>query len=82
LGQSLLRLHRSLEQSQEQEQHVDSQFATWQENWLSRRDQITSRLAIIESQLQQLAGKNDTRPRLSVVGVPDDADEMTGMGVC
>ena len=80
IGQSLIRLQRNLEQTRHEEDQVESMFNTWQEKWSNRRDQIARRLELIETQLESLAGDADDSPRLAVVGVPPDADEMTSMG--
>ena len=82
LGESLIHIHFSLEQTRQEEQRVDNLFLAWQEKWSSRRDQIVKRLELIETQLEELARKETRPPRLSVVGLPHDAHEMTSMSPC
>ncbi len=77
LGKSLVQIHVCLEQTRQKEQNVDNLFLAWQEKWSSRRDQIAQRLALIESQLDELALKEDRTPRFSVIGMPHDAHEQS-----
>lgn len=67
VGESLRRLHQHLEQTRTVEQHLENQFETWQEKWSSRREQISQRLTVIDSQLEQLVQSNRPRPQLSLV---------------
>lgn len=76
LGQTLIRLHAAVEQNRRHEHHIDGVFTDWQQSWSNRREQIARRLASIESQLEQLAADApDSRPRLSVVGLPPEYEE-------
>ena len=79
LGRSLVRLHRNLEHNRDEEARVDSLFSSWQQKWSNRRDQIARRLALIETQLDQLAEETEQPPRLAVVGVPVDAEQISSM---
>jgi len=81
LGRSLVHLHRNLEHNRNEEARVESLFVSWQKKWSNRRDQIASRLKMIETQLEQLAEQTEPEqpPRLAVVGVPLDAEHMTSM---
>ena len=73
LGQSLIHLHCSIEQTRQEQNRVDGQFLAWQEKWSNRHDQIAQRLESIESQLEGITPTNDSLPRLSIVGMPNDA---------
>ena len=77
LGNSLMRIHKGLEQTQHQEEQVENLFRSWQEKWSTRREQISRRLELIEAQLDSLARKQDHSPRLSIVRAPYEADDMT-----
>ena len=77
LGQSLLRLYRSLPQNRDHQDHVDSVFALWQSRWTEHRDQIAHRLSLIEAQLEKLDTQAESPLRLALIGVPSDAKEMT-----
>ncbi|MGE3316696.1 MAG: hypothetical protein AB7O26_16385 [Planctomycetaceae bacterium] len=79
LGQSLLRLHQTLEQGRAAEEGVETLLSSWQKKWSTRRDEIANRLELIEQQLDELGRPSTAGPRLSIVGVPIDADQMTGM---
>jgi len=79
LGQSLLRLHRTLEQSRTEQENVESLMKSWQARWSTRRDEIARRLELIESQLQQMGRSAPPAPRLSVVGAPADGGEKSSM---
>jgi hypothetical protein len=76
LGQSLLRLERSLAKSRQSEQRADIVLAQWRERWLEHRDRIAQRLELIESQFEQLTGEGSNNPpKLSVVGVVSEYDD-------
>jgi septation ring formation regulator EzrA len=77
LGRSLVRLHRNLERNRNEEARVESLYVSWQEKWSNRRDQIARRLALIETQLDQLAEQTERPPRLAVVGAPLDAEQIS-----
>jgi chromosome segregation ATPase len=79
LGQSLVRLHRSMEQTRRHEAHVESLFESWQAKWSDRRAQISRHLQQIETQLDTLAHPADSKPRLSIMGQPTSGD-MVAMG--
>lgn len=79
LGQSLMRLHQTLEQGREAEEGVESLLSNWQKKWSARRDEISNRLELIEKQLDEMGRPMTSAPKLSIVGVPHDADQMTGM---
>jgi len=68
VGESLRRLQQHLEAARRSEDQVEKQFEAWQEKWSSRRDQIAQRLALIDSQLEQLVQTNPPKPQLSLVG--------------
>jgi hypothetical protein len=80
LSDSLLRLHRTIEQSRVTEQSAEHQFHQWQERWSNRREQISRRLELIDKQLESLVAINQVtinqvnlhraRPQLSVVAAP------------
>src|SRR4029077_10986833 len=76
LGATLLRLQQNLEQTQKVDNQAEVQFRSWQEKWSSRRDQIAQRLALIDSQLEQLVQNNRQRPQLSLVGAAVEGDEL------
>ena len=80
LGQSLLRLHNHMQQNRQQET-VETAYTAWRDSWSHCNDQLAWRLELIESKLDDLARRAESEPacRLSVVGVPADADEMTAM---
>ena len=80
LGRSLLRLHRRMEQTREEEARVEHLFRHWEESWSNRRDELARRLEMLEDQLAHL-GEPSTPPppRLAVVRFPPDAAEMIGM---
>lgn len=79
LGQSLMRLHNSMEQNRNDDMNVQSLFESWQQQWSSRRTQIARRLELIENQLENLSDHPKPAPRLAVVGMPADAAEMASM---
>jgi len=79
LGQSLIRLHQSLEQNRHCDMNIQSLFESWQQKWSSRRAQIARRLELIENQLEDLSDHPKPAPRLAVVGVPADGGEMASM---
>ena len=72
IGASLRRLNHTLESTGRLENQVADQFASWQEKWSSRRDQISERLSVIDSQLEQLVQHHMRRPQLSVVTHADE----------
>ena len=72
IGASLRRLHNTLETTGRLEYEMADQFAAWQQKWSSRRDQIAQRLAVIDSQLEQLVQNHLRRPQLSVVTASED----------
>ena len=78
LGESLLRLHRRLEQSRDEENQGENLFRIWQMKWFGRRDQISRRLELVESQLKKVSQTGTTRVRLSVVGTPGDEQNASG----
>ena len=74
-SESLLRLHRCLQQARNDEARVETMFRAWQKQWLDRREQIAHRLEMIESQLSRIAPsaeKKASSPQLVVFGVPRD----------
>jgi hypothetical protein len=79
LGQSLMRLHQTLEQGRVAEDGVESLLSSWQKKWSARRDEIANRLELIEKQLDEMGRPMSSTPKLTVVGVPHDGDQMTGM---
>jgi hypothetical protein len=79
LGRSLLRLHRRMEQTREEEARVETLFQHWEESWSSHRDELTRRLEMLEHQLAHLGEPAVPAPRLSVVRFPPDAAEMRSM---
>jgi len=76
LGESLLRLHRRLEESRDEQSEGENLFRIWQMKWFGRRDQISRRLELVESQLQGVPRRGTTTVRLSVFGAPG-GDEQT-----
>ena len=68
LGASLLRLHGLAHDENREDTQTNNLFAQWQQQWSGRRDQIASRLQIIESRLQDLR-TDSPRPRLNLVGI-------------
>ena len=72
IGASLRRLQHTLESTGRMESQAADQFASWQEKWSSRRDQISQRLSVIDSQLEQLVQHHMRRPQLSVVTHADE----------
>jgi len=81
LGESLLRLHRRLEESRDEESRGENLFRIWQMKWFGRRDQISRRLELVESQLQRVSQQGTTTVRLSVVGAPGDDEPTSGTGL-
>ncbi|NOX56866.1 MAG: hypothetical protein GXP27_20980 [Planctomycetes bacterium] len=79
LGDSLIRIHNEVQQAKDQEQRIDDLFEQWQGQWKRRREQIAERLEVIERQLQPVDPSGDQTPRLAVVGVPSDAQNMAAM---
>ncbi len=73
LGQSLLRLHNSLDQGRQEDEAVETLLTSWQKRWATRRDEIARRLEMIERQLDQMARAKEPAPRLSLAIVPADA---------
>ena len=70
-----------MEQIRQEENHVATLFVAWQKKWFRRRDQISRRLELIESQLERMARQRvDAAPQLAVIGVPSDADEGASPG--
>ena len=82
LGQSLLRLQQSMEQTRAEETRVESLFRSWQAKWSDQRDALSERLRSLESQLDRLTAEaaRAPAPRLTLVAFPPDADDMLGMG--
>lgn len=82
LGQSLLRLHHTLEMGRAAEEGVAGLLNSWQKKWSARREEIANRLEMIEQQLDKMGRPTqfESGPRLSVVGIPFDADQMASMG--
>lgn len=76
LGASLMRLHGLAKVENREDSQPDNLFAQWQQQWSGRRDQIASRLQIIESRLQDLSPDNP-RPRLNLVGIPLEDEAAT-----
>ncbi len=72
LGESLLRLQHSLEQTRSSERTAEDQFQNWQERWMERREQISRRLELIDRQLEALVQSYQHRPHLSVVAHSHD----------
>lgn len=72
LGESLLRLQHSLEQTRSSERTAEDQFQNWQERWMERREQISRRLELIDRQLEALVQSYRHRPHLSVVAHSHD----------
>jgi hypothetical protein len=77
LGESLIRLHQHLQENNREDAQVESLFDSWQRRWSSRRDQITSRLKMIETALERLAGAPAPSPRFSVINTPCEPDDLT-----
>jgi uncharacterized membrane protein YgaE (UPF0421/DUF939 family) len=75
LGESLLRLHRNLDQTRTTEQDAEDQFHQWQERWSDRKEQISRRLELIDRQLENLVQMHQRRPQLSVVAAQSHDDE-------
>lgn len=75
LGESLLRLQHNLAQSRHIGVLSEDQFQAWQERWSAHREQIASRLELIDLQLEMLVRDNDQQPQLSVVGTAPHDDE-------
>ena len=81
LGQSLLCLHQSMEQTRLEETRAETAFTAWQEKWSSGRDRISKRLALIESQLADFARQSEPENafQLSVVRFVPESDEPVSM---
>ena len=75
IGESLIRLHQNLEQNRRNEACGESLFDSWQRRWSSRRDQIASRLQMIEEQLERLTGDAGPAARFSIVGELQETDD-------
>jgi hypothetical protein len=66
LGRVLARLRRNVAQSQQLEDSMERQFAAWQSRWAERKQQIASRLSLIDAELERLMPA-PARPQLAVV---------------
>ena len=73
LGDSLVRLHRELERTRQEECRCDNSFREWQAQWSKRRDLLSRRLQLIDDQLCKVADGESETPRFSLVGIPADA---------
>jgi hypothetical protein len=81
LGQSLLRLHHTLEDSRDEEKSVETLLSSWQKRWSTRRDEIARRLETIERQLEQVGRLSQPAPRLSLVPGPVDLESARSQRV-
>lgn len=81
IGASLRRLNSVLESSGRQEEEMADQFSAWQSKWSNRRDQIAQRLAVIDSQLEQLVQNHLRRPQLSVVTAAEELAGVEGLAL-
>ena len=81
LGDSLIRLHKNIEQTRQREDQLEEMFENWQLRWSRRRDQIMGRLEMIESHLQEINKPNQEQsaPHLSIVGSTVDRDDVRSM---
>jgi len=81
-GNARIRLHQSLDQPGEDDgaDAVDELLIAWQSRWSDQRDATARKLAAIEAHLQKLATREQSKLRLSIVGTPPNADQITAMG--
>ncbi|MEX0702880.1 MAG: hypothetical protein WD069_12360 [Planctomycetales bacterium] len=80
LGDSLIRLHRSLDAVRREEDRADDLFETFRRRWWKGRRRISSRLQMIEAQLDRLnAAGPSAMPRLSLIGLAADGDEAPSL---
>ncbi len=74
LGRSLVRLEYELQQTYQKSKQTELLFEQWQRQWQQRRQQIATRLRLIEYHLQQNRSLKKEKPRqvphLSVVREP------------
>ena len=68
VGRALLCLHRNLQNTKSEESQAEALLSAWQAKWSGRRDQISSRLEVIEAHMERLTQQVDPAPRLAVVG--------------
>ena len=74
VGQALLRLHRNAENADRPEGQTDALLSAWRAKWSGRREQISSRLEVIEAHLERLSLKAEQSPRLAVVTDPNETE--------
>jgi len=80
LNKSLIRLQTSFRKTRDEDIREATLMSHWKHRWYQRQHQISRRLELIEAQLERLIQREDPIPSFSVVGIPDDTDEMTLMG--
>ena len=80
LGETLLRLQRTLERSRQSEQDTERQFHLWRSNWSTKKEQIAKRLALIDAELERLVPERACGgPHLSIIGDTVDMRGISGM---
>lgn len=66
LSESLVRLQKTVQSARLRNSDAQSQFDEWLARWEQNRDQISHRLTLIDTHLQELVHQRDRGPRLSV----------------
>ncbi|HUG90372.1 MAG TPA: hypothetical protein VML55_06045 [Planctomycetaceae bacterium] len=80
LDRALLRIHRVLEHERSRDGQAGELIDRWHARWSLRWDQISERLELIETQLDEDADRRTAGPQLALVGVPVDGEELAPMG--
>jgi ABC-type branched-subunit amino acid transport system ATPase component len=75
LGATLLRLHRSVENSHQQERAAQKTFAEWQLRWSAHRDEVAQRLARLDRAICELARSFESTPQLLILN--SESPEIT-----
>jgi hypothetical protein len=66
LSESLVRLQKTVQSARLRNSDAQSQFDEWLARWEQNRDQISHRLTLIDTHLQELVHQRDRGPHLSV----------------
>lgn len=78
LGDSLVRLHRSLQAARCAHDRADDLFETFRRRWWKARRRLASRLEMIDSQLERLSPPRSSGPRLSLIAAAE-GEEATSL---
>ena len=66
LSESLVRLQKTVQSARLRTSDAQTQFDEWLARWEQNRDQISHRLTLIDTHLQELVHQRDRGPQLSV----------------